>query len=196
MALEGNFPRSKDLIGIINKTGWTLYEIASPRTHLQPFSCEDMEAHGPAIILEPAHHYILSPSQEKGKSLRQTFKDHLGASACLQFFSLEEHTGLDGEAPHDIDGKITYMFSRIVMLSGFIHATTPVKEGYILPTLLVPFPLALSVFSSHLKILTQAEISRATRDKLLKIYLGNGPLEDGTLYEDITTLTTPTTTPD
>lgn len=162
------FPQSKELRELIESRGWSLYDATIPKRREKPFSWEELEQRGPAKEFLNGNNYIFAPIPQNNETLRQAYSRTRGVGPCIQLEYAAQHADMDGEGPFIVNGKMTYVFSRlgVEFYRGIdtIGLFTPPSAVPNAPMLIIPFPYVLPKFINHFKIITHEEFHSGLQD--------------------------------
>jgi len=159
--MKDKFPQSKQLKKLIESHGWSLYDTTLSRGRKTAFSWKELQEAGVAEEFVTWHNYIFAPLPQKGENLEQAYSHTNGLGPCMQLNNIEEHINMDGERVHIVDGKITYIFSRLGVepyrSRDTIGLYTPLDAKPDMPALLIPFEYVLEKFQKYFRIITPEE---------------------------------------
>jgi hypothetical protein len=159
--MQEKFPQSRELKELIESHGWALYDSTIPKRRKRPFTWEEFEKRGPAEEFINGRNYLFAPISKNGMTLRQAYANAGCMGPCMQINRVEEHTDMDGDGAQIVNGKITYVFSRLGVepykKRDAIGLFTPPNLMPDAPTLLIPFEYVLDKFQKHFRIITPEE---------------------------------------
>jgi hypothetical protein len=155
------FPQSKELKKIIESHGWTLYNSTIPKERKFLFTFEEYQKKSPAEEFVTGNNYFFIPIPNARETLRKAYSHTQGLGPCIQLDYLAQHKDMDGEGAHLVDGKITYIFTRLAvephMNRDTIGLFTPSNAMSEMPILGIPFEYVLEKFQKHFRIISPEE---------------------------------------
>ena len=155
------FPQSEKLKQIIESHGWSLYDSTMPKGRRAPFTFEEFQERQPAKELVTGNNYIFIPIPENRETLREAYSHAKGLGPCIQLKYLDQHKDMDGAGAQIVDGKLTYIFTRLGihphMDRDIMGLFTPPDAMPDMPILMIPFEYVLEKFQKHFKIISPEE---------------------------------------
>ncbi|OGJ21262.1 hypothetical protein A3K73_05400 [Candidatus Pacearchaeota archaeon RBG_13_36_9] len=155
------FPQSKELKQLIESHEWDLYDSTMPEGRIKPFTWEEFQERGPAKEFVTGNNYLFAPIPKQGVSLRNSYINAGCMGLCFQLDNIEQHIDMDGEGAHIVNGKITYVFSRLGVehyeRMAAVSLFTPPSAMPNTPILIIPFRYVLEKFQKHFRIISTEE---------------------------------------
>ena len=156
------FERSKDLREIIESKDWLLYDVTLPKGRNYPWSYEELTKKGKTEFFEIDHQYFFVPKPKENQTLREAYVVTKGIGPSISLPSIEDHVDMDGEGAWIVDGKLTYLFSRLIFGDEILIAMSPRSLQFAdvrLPILGIPYGSVIDKFSKYFTILKPEDIN-------------------------------------
>lgn len=155
------FPQSKQLKDLIESHEWSLYDSTVPKGRRTAFTWEEFQEKGPAKEFVTGNNYIFAPIPKNGETLRQAYSHTKGVGPCIQLDNIDQHIDMDGDGAHIVDGKMTYIFTRLGVKPyrkrDAVGLFTPADAMPNMPVLIIPFEFVLDKFQKHFRIISPEE---------------------------------------
>lgn len=127
------FSQGKDLIALIERHDWLLYDTTQPTLEERAFTWDELQRQYPATQLEVGHNYFFVPRPYDGQSLRDAYSVTKGLGPSLTVNDPDDNRWralrITGKK---LPGNVA-LFSRLFFEEDFVVASSP-------STLLIPEP--------------------------------------------------------
>ena len=154
-------PRSSDLLGIIVKHGWNLYDVSETPTGKE-MPWDDLQRKSPANTFVIWNNYFLNPQPHDGETLKMSHARSSGTRPAIRVERPEEDRWLS----IDLRTAPPYaFFTRLIFDEEFLVATTPTLDKQIQNDFLVMrYEDVIETFQRHYRVLAQEEFDKAVND--------------------------------
>jgi hypothetical protein len=155
------FPQSDELLGIIVKHGWHLYDVSeAPVGNELPW--EDLHRKSPTNRFVIGNNYFLIPRPRDGETLESAYARNMTIRPSIHVERPEEDRWLS----IDLSTAPPYaFFSRLIFDEEFLVATIPTVDKQVKKDFLViSYEDVVETFLRHYRVLSKEEFDKAVSD--------------------------------
>jgi len=168
------FPQGRELIEIIERHDWLLYDVTLANKENRAFTWEELLDQSPASQIEMGNNYIFVPQPMKNQTLREAYSitKGLGPSLTIEDSGDPRWRALE-VSPNKLPGWVA-LFSRL-FFEDHVIASSPNTAYNPEPDIVaMPYSSVVETFEKYFRIVQPEEVGA----KILPIPMPNIPKPD------------------